>query len=88
MTQNESREVRPAAGYSSNVRLFLLTNGQSHKLAQIGPDFVRLRQPAEIPPGPAEILMIVNGVEHRWSVTLKVGAVPFDADLDVATTAA
>jgi hypothetical protein len=68
--------------------LFLLVNGQSHKLAQIGPDFVRLRQPAEIPAGPAEILMVVDGAEHRWSVTLKDGAVPFDADLDLATTAA
>jgi len=88
MSQNESREVRPAAGYSSNVRLFLLANGQSHKLAQIGPDFVRMREPAFIPAGPAEILMVVDGVEHRWSVTLKDGAVPFDADLDVATIAA
>jgi len=88
MTQNESREVRQAAGYSSNVCLFLLTNGQSHKLAQIGPDFVRLREPAEIPPGRAEILMVVDGVEHRWSVKLEIGAVPFDTDLDVATSAA
>jgi hypothetical protein len=66
----------------------LLVNGQSHKLAQIGPDFVRLREPAEIPPGRAEMLMLVDGAEHRWSVILKVGAVPFDSDLDVTTTAA
>ena len=68
--------------------MFLLVNEQSHKLAQIGPDFVRLREPAEIPPGHTEILMIVDDAEHRWPVTLNVGAVPFDADLDVATTAA
>jgi len=47
-----------------------------------------MREPAFIPAGPAEILMVVDGVEHRWSVTLKDGAVPFDADLDVATIAA
>jgi hypothetical protein len=88
MSQSESREVRPAAGYSSIVRLFLLVNGQSHKLAQIGPYFVRLRAPAEIPPGRAEILMVVDGAEHRWQVTLKDGAVPFDSDLDLATSAA
>jgi len=32
--------------------------------------------------------MVVDGVERRWSVKVEVGAVPFDADLDVATSAA
>ncbi len=83
MSQNESREGRSGAGYSSDVRLFLLAGGQSYKLSEIGPNFVRLRTPAFVPPGDAEVLMLVDGVERRWPVTLEIGAVPFDAELDV-----
>jgi hypothetical protein len=32
--------------------------------------------------------MVVDGAEHRWPVILEVGSVPFDSDLDVATSAA
>jgi hypothetical protein len=87
MNQNESRESRSGAGYSSDVRLFLLAGGQSYTRSQIGPNFVRLRAPAFIPAGEAEVLMLVDGVERRWPETLEIGSVPFDEELDVATVA-
>jgi hypothetical protein len=72
------------AGYSSEVQLFLIVEGRSYSLAQIGPDFVTLREPAELPPAEAEVVMIIDGREqNRWAVTLEHGAVPFE--LDVAT---
>jgi hypothetical protein len=61
----------------------LLIDGQSYSLAQIGPDFVRLREPAELSSGDAVVLMIVDGAETRWNVFLQHGAVP--SDLEVAT---
>jgi hypothetical protein len=83
MTQNEFEGGRQAVGYSSLVRLYLVCEGQTYDLAQIAPNSVTLRKPAELPPGNAEVVMVVDGDEHRWPVVLEHGAVPFE--LDVAT---
>ncbi|HUE17216.1 MAG TPA: hypothetical protein VMR25_23900 [Planctomycetaceae bacterium] len=84
MTQNEFPEDSPALGHSSEVDLFLLIDGQAYGLAEIGPDFVTLREPVELPAGQAQVIMIVDGIERRrWTVFLEYGAVPFE--LDVAT---
>ncbi len=70
--------------YSSDVELLLVFGNKSHRLSQIGPDFVILREPAELPPTDAEVVMLIDGREQsRWPVTLVDGAVPFD--LEVAT---
>jgi len=64
--------------------LLLIVERNSYALAQIGPNFVTLREPLELPSGDAEIVMLIDGHEqHRWPVTLEHGAVPFE--LDVAT---
>jgi hypothetical protein len=82
MSQSGSLEAASVFGHSSNVELFLLAGNQSLKLAQIGPSFVTLREPAELPPGDAEILMKVDGRERRWSVSLTHGSVPFDLNIE------
>jgi hypothetical protein len=67
-----------AFGYSSEVKLRLVMRGAEYALSQIGPDFVVLRTPTELPAEDAEVVMIVDGQETRWPVTLCDGAVPYD----------
>jgi len=84
MSQNEFVDPPLAFGHSSKVELFLLTGNQTHSLAQIGPDFIILREPIDLPPGDAEVVMRINGKETRWPVTLLHGAVPFDRRVETA----
>jgi hypothetical protein len=67
------------------VQLSLETSGRVYPLAQIGPDFVVLREPTDLPPGNAEVVMRVEGSEQRWRVTLPNGATAVPFDLTVAT---
>jgi hypothetical protein len=70
------------AGYSSEVKLFLIVEEKPYSLAQIGPDFVILREPTELPPTDAEVVMFIDVREQsRWPVTLVHGAVPFDTEV-------
>jgi hypothetical protein len=83
MKQSTAAEDRQEPGYSSTVRLFLEFEGRSYPLSQIGPNFIMLREAAELPPGGGVVVMVVDGEERRWPVSLEHGAVPFD--LEVAT---
>ena len=83
MTANASRGDRGVAGYSSNVQLRLIIAGREYPLAQIGPDFVMLREPADLPSCDAEVVMMIDGHESRWPITLQHGATR--AELEVAT---
>ena len=56
--------------YSSTVALQLIAHGESYLLAQVAPDFVVLKSPSQLPPGPATIVMVVDGEERRWDVVL------------------
>ena len=47
--------------------------GWTHKLSSIGPDGISLREPAELPPCDAEVVMHVNDQERRWAVYLPDG---------------
>lgn len=67
------------APYSADVRLDLLVDGRVIPVAKAGPNYAILREGTEIPAGAAaELVMIVDGREHRWEVILVDGAVPFD----------
>lgn len=59
-----------SAGYSSDVKLWLEHAAGRVALAQTGPDFVIPAAPAELDPGPATVVMAIDGREHRRSVTL------------------
>lgn len=52
----------------------MIVGGREYELSQIGPSGVRLREPADLPPGEAEIIMSVDGEECRWIVILPHGA--------------
>lgn len=60
-------------GYSSNVELNLELRGRILPLHAIGPDRVTLREEYEAPPGPATVIMRIDGQEDRWNVVLPDG---------------
>lgn len=51
----------------------LCVNGDVLPIAQLGPDFLVLRGPANHPPCDAEIAMSIDGHESRWQVRLVDG---------------
>lgn len=75
-------ETTPATcGYrhfSADVQLELRAAGRSCELAAIGPHEITLREPIDLPPCDAEIVMTVDGEPTHWKVRLVNGAVPFD----------
>ncbi len=64
--------------FSSDVRLELRAAGKSFDLAEISPREITLREPIDLPPCDAEIVMTVDGEPRHWKVRLVNGAVPFD----------
>jgi hypothetical protein len=56
--------------YSAEVRLSLRLNGRVVPLSRIGPDQVELQHPQPLQPGSAELVLSVDGREHRWLVEI------------------
>jgi hypothetical protein len=61
------------SGHSADVRLHLFINGHVLPIAQLGPDFLVLRTPADYPPSDGEIHMVIDGQASRWPVRLADG---------------
>ena len=68
-------DTRNAAGHSADVRISLAVNGDVLKVAQLGPDFLILRETADHPPGEGVIRMSIDGVYRQWRVELIDGIV-------------
>jgi hypothetical protein len=51
----------------------LLVDGISIPVAQMGPDFVLLREPVSLPPCDATVVFQVDQAEERWLVRLPNG---------------
>jgi hypothetical protein len=60
-------------GHSADVRIQLNVNGFSLNVAQLGPDFLTVRDNVEHPPADAEIVMSIDGKVRRWNVHLPDG---------------
>jgi hypothetical protein len=86
--QLDMNTIPHSPGYSANVRLCLLVGEDSFELAAIGPDEISLREPADLPPGPAEIVMHVDSFERRWQVYLPDGISPQSRDVRTVTRTA
>lgn len=72
--------------YSSSVELYLVVGDERWELASIGPDHVTSRQ-GEIELDKncrGQIVMLVDGIERRWEVLLKNGAVPFEPTIPIS----
>jgi hypothetical protein len=57
-------------GHSAVVRIDLHLNGSVFPVAQLGPDFVVLRNPFDHPPSEAEIALSIDGQVSRWPIHL------------------
>jgi hypothetical protein len=60
-------------GYSADVRMQLYVNGHAFRIGQLGPDFLILDDPADLPPAEGEITMSIDGEVSRWKVQLPDG---------------
>ncbi len=70
-----------STGYSAEVRLHLVIGDRTLELGQIGPDRIILSEPAEMPPGLAEVVMHVDSFERRWQVYLPDGISPQSCEI-------
>jgi hypothetical protein len=60
-------------GHSAQVDIYLLVNGQSLPVAQMGADFVLLESPVNHPATDATVVFRVDQSESRWKVRLPQG---------------
>jgi hypothetical protein len=60
-------------GYSARVRIQLSLDGQVLSIAQLGPDFIIIRNRKDHPPAVGEIAMWIDDYERRWNVNLPDG---------------
>ncbi len=60
-------------GHSGDIKLNLRVNGHIVELAQIAPEHVVARNPMDLSPCDAEVVMELDGKEHRWPVLLQDG---------------
>jgi len=54
--------------HSSVVALQLELSGRVYPLAQIGPDFVVLQEPAQLSAGRGTLVMVADGTRRQWDV--------------------
>lgn len=72
----DPKQIRYRGAFSASIEMDLLVGERRLSIGQMGPDFVVLRSAIEHPPGDAEILMVVDGVERRWWVHMPDGIHP------------
>jgi hypothetical protein len=58
-------------GYSATVDLQLSRNGEMIDVAKTGPDRITLSQPRELPAGPAELIITVDGRKTTYPIVLR-----------------
>jgi len=60
-------------GHSADVQMHLYVGGRVLPIAQLGPGFITLRNPIDLPPVEAEISLSIDGNVERWRVQLPEG---------------
>ena len=63
----------PQSGHSADVRISLVLHGHSIPVAQLGPGFLLLDAPTDLPPGVGIMHLSVDLNERSWGVTLPEG---------------
>jgi hypothetical protein len=62
--------------YSATIRLELHVDDKVFSLRQTGPDFIDVRQPVEMVPCEADVVVWIDGSEYRRRVSLVDGMSP------------
>ena len=65
--------ISSQGGHSARVKMQLQVNHVTLSVAQLGPDFLLLDAPMDLPAGDASVLMQVDQQERRWNVRLPDG---------------
>ena len=60
--------------YSTTVRLSLIIGGTTHELCETGRDFIRLRNPVDLPPCDGELVTQIDDDVYSSRVHLPHGA--------------
>jgi hypothetical protein len=60
-------------GHSAEVKMHVVCNGYTFRVAQLGPDFLILEEADDFD-GPAEVVLSVDGVKYRRQVQVQCGA--------------
>lgn len=63
-------------GYSADIDLRLVRNGESIDVAKTGPDRITLTEPRELSAGPAELIITIDGHETVHPVVLQATTGP------------
>jgi hypothetical protein len=66
-------ELSGQGGHSAIVKMRLLVNGDTLRVAQMGPNFLLLDSPINHPPAEAIMVLRVDESETRWPVRLPDG---------------
>jgi hypothetical protein len=72
-------------GHSAQVNMRLLVNGLSLPVAQLGPDFILLDSPVNLPPTAASMVLQVDQNEERWNVHLPNGISASSKRVEITT---
>ncbi len=67
------RRLSSQGGYSAQVKMRLLVNGDVLSVAQMGPDFLLVDKPIDHLPCNASLTLRVDQSERRWDVHLPQG---------------
>jgi hypothetical protein len=68
--------MQEEVGHSAEVQIHLVLKGTILPVSHLGPDYVRLRESAEVPPCEGQIVLVIDGHESRWPVRLPEGLQP------------
>jgi hypothetical protein len=66
-------DILNGSHHSADVRMHLRLNGHILPIAQLGPDFLVLKDAIDHAPAKAEIDMSIDGHKSRWPVYLVEG---------------
>lgn len=66
-------KISRSVAHSAVVRMYLVISSQRIGVAQVGPDFMILDEPMELPAGRGELVVEVDGNERRRVVNLPDG---------------
>jgi hypothetical protein len=69
-------------GYSANVRLFLIAQGHRLNVSHLEPNHCRVRNPVEIAPGPAELVIEIDDRQERRAIILDHGITPPSTEVE------
>ncbi len=59
--------------HSAQVKMRLIVGGSAIRITQMGPDFLLIDTPADVPPCEASIFLQVDSSKREWKVKLPQG---------------